>query len=315
VHVTSGGVLVKTGGIVRLYSSDLAEARDLPIALDPNARIKTSVSASGRTIMLDRLPAKNLNSFSDHFDVFDASTLTSRYSWNQSPPLYGAYSISDKGIVTSRTHGKIVVSTEFGSSKWKVLLDDPHSPCIVDRPTLVTDELLVVHCKDLIVLTTAGETYTLPIVRDSPENVQTAICEPYDGRIGDKTVVASGGRFVAMSLINIRVEKHLLTEPRVCLTGMDVAVYDLSLKKRVLTATIDPLPKNDYDLALSPDGSKLAILNDRKVSVFSARMNSIGSGGEDPRHGCPSLTVATAGPLDSQESCAKRNGIGEWRYF
>lgn len=274
VQVTSGGVLVKTGGIVKLYSSDFTEARNLPLALDTNARLKTSVSATGRTIMIDRLPAKSLNTFSDHFDVFDASTLTSRYSWSQSPPLYGAYSISDKGIVTSTSNGKIVVSAEFGSSKWKVLLDDPHSTCIADRPTLVTNDSLLVHCRDLIVLNTAGESYTLPIIWDSSGKVESAICEPYDGRVGDKTAVASGGSSVALPLTNIRVEKHLLTESRVCLTGIQVAVYNLALKKRVRTVTVDPLPKNDYDFALSPDGSKLVILNDRKVSVYRVPVQS-----------------------------------------
>lgn len=46
-------------------------------------------------------------------------------------------------------------------------------------------------------------------------------------------------------------------------------MYDLLQKKRILFVNIDPLPKNDYDFALSPDGSKLAILNDRNVSVCS----------------------------------------------
>jgi len=29
------------------------------------------------------------------------------------------------------------------------------------------------------------------------------------------------------------------------------------------------LPKSDYDFALSPDGSKLAVLNDRSVSLYA----------------------------------------------
>jgi hypothetical protein len=42
----------------------------------------------------------------------------------------------------------------------------------------------------------------------------------------------------------------------------------------VLTAEVSPLPKRDYDFSLSPDGSKLAILNDRKVSVYSVPIQS-----------------------------------------
>jgi len=65
------------------------------------------------------------------------------------------------------------------------------------------------------------------------------------------------------------VTKHLLTEASVRLTGTRIAVYDLFQKKRILNVTVDPLPKNDYDFALSPDGSELAILDDREVSVYS----------------------------------------------
>jgi Tol biopolymer transport system component len=56
--------------------------------------------------------------------------------------------------------------------------------------------------------------------------------------------------------------------------GNQIAVYDLSSRERVLTVDVVPLPKNAYDFALSPDGSKLAILNDRKVSVCSVPAQS-----------------------------------------
>ena len=51
------------------------------------------------------------------------------------------------------------------------------------------------------------------------------------------------------------------------LTGLRVVVYDLMLKKSIYSATIFPLPMYYYDFALSPDGSRLAILNDRTVLV------------------------------------------------
>jgi len=48
-----------------------------------------------------------------------------------------------------------------------------------------------------------------------------------------------------------------------------LVLYDLHLRKRVLNLNITPLPELDYDFALSPDGSKLAVLNVRNVSVYS----------------------------------------------
>jgi hypothetical protein len=92
---------------------------------------------------------------------------------------------------------------------------------------------------------------------------------PLDARRADKTAVAQNGQFAAISLDTVEQKKHFFTEPSSRLTAMQIAVYDLTLKKRVLTVDVAPLPKNDYDFALSPDGSKLAVLNDRKVSVYT----------------------------------------------
>jgi hypothetical protein len=56
-------------------------------------------------------------------------------------------------------------------------------------------------------------------------------------------------------------------------------VYDLRRKQRVLTVDVDPLPKNGYDFALSPDGSKLAVLNGRRASVYSVPVPALNGGG------------------------------------
>lgn len=130
VQATRGGVLVKTGGVVKLYSPDFAEVRSLPLSLDPNTPFSTSVSWSGRTIIIDRLPPKSLDAFSDHFDVLDARSLRIRYSWDQSPPLYGAYSISDIGIIATTANGRVISYAPFGNSRWDVILDDQNRTCV-----------------------------------------------------------------------------------------------------------------------------------------------------------------------------------------
>ncbi|HKF03622.1 MAG TPA: hypothetical protein VKB49_14990, partial [Candidatus Sulfotelmatobacter sp.] len=88
-------------------------------------------------------------------------------------------------------------------------------------------------------------------------------------RVLAKKAVAQKEQRVAVSLHTVEVKKHLLTEPSSRATAIHIAVYDLSQKKRILTVSVAPLPKNDYDFALSPDGSKLAVLNDRRASVYS----------------------------------------------
>jgi hypothetical protein len=82
-------------------------------------------------------------------------------------------------------------------------------------------------------------------------------------------VVSQKERFIAIALAHLQMKKHILSEASISITARIIGVYDLSERKWVFTADVIPLPNNDYDFALSPDGSKLAILNDRKISVYA----------------------------------------------
>lgn len=269
VQATRGGVLVKTGGVVKLYSPDFAEVRSLPLSLDPNTPFSTSVSWSGRTIIIDRLPPKSLDAFSDHFDVLDARSLRIRYSWDQSPPLYGAYSISDIGIIATTANGRVISYAPFGNSRWDVILDDQNRTCVGEHPALITDQTFLIHCKELTVLTNAGVSYSVPIDHPRMEKGSAKICQPYDSSAVNKTGVASDSPVVALALPVLSTSRRFLREPTICLSGLQVVGYDLDQRKEILVVNVDPVPKNDYDFALSPDGSKVAILNDRTVSVYA----------------------------------------------
>lgn len=274
VFVTAGGVLVKSGGRMQLRSTDLAQERDVPFPLDRNSRFTLSVSASGRTIMLNEVIQDSAKQIHSHFEVLDAATLKLRYSWDQFPPLYHSYSISDQGIATLDFNSQSVVVSRFGSIRWDVAVSNSQQPgCLMISPTMVTNDTLVVqNCGVLLLQTGSGLPHSLGPFHTSDQcepATATNRCVPYDGRMLDKTVIASEGRFVAIYLGKIRTIRHILTESSVCLDGVQVAVYDVKLRKRVLTVNVAPLPTSDYDVALSPDGSKLAILADRKVSVFA----------------------------------------------
>jgi hypothetical protein len=269
VQATRGGVLVKTGGTVRLYSPDFEQVRNLPLSIDEDARFSTTVSWSGKTIIIDRLPPKSLNAFADHFDVLDASSLTTRYSWDQSPPLYGAYSISDIGIVAATRNGRAISYAHFGSSRWELILDDANRTCVGGHPALMTDQTFLIHCKDLTVLTISGVSYSVPIDHNKTEKASTKICQPYDSSAGNKVGIASDFPVVALTLPVLATSRHFLSEPTICLSGLQVVGFDLNRRKEILALNVNPVPKNDYDFALSPDGSKLAILNDRTVSVYA----------------------------------------------
>jgi hypothetical protein len=278
VQVTTGGVLVKTGGIVKMYSRDFSQARDLPFALDPNGNYFTSVSATGKTIVISHYFQKDHNYIS-HINVVDASTSKIRSSWDQYPPIFH-FSMSDERFVTA--HDGVVATTEFdstGGSKVVAVLAALKQGCAAGGvgPSVVSDDLMVLRdCNEVLVLTAAGVSSALdPFNGRGSTAASAARCTPYNAGISGKVAVASGGaRFVALTLPALKIKKPLLAEWRTCLEGLQIVVYDLTLKQSMLRVSVDPLPKNDYDFALSPDGSKLAILNDRNVSVYSVPVHS-----------------------------------------
>lgn len=272
VWVTSGGVLVKTGGILKLYSPDFAQARDLPLALDPNGSYFVSVSTSGQTIVISHYLRKEQN-YVTHIDVLDARTLKIRGSWDQYPPIF-RFSMSDKGFATVRDG--VVAMTELGSaerSKVVTVSAALKRSCAAGGagPRVVSDDLIVLRgCKEVLLVTSAGASISLDTFNgDGSPAASGSRCKPYNTETSGKVAVASdGARFVALALPALKIKKPVLGERRTCLDGLWVAVYDLTLKKRILAVNVDPLPENNYDFALSPDGSTLAILSDRKVSVY-----------------------------------------------
>jgi hypothetical protein len=275
VQITSGGVLVQTGGIVKLYSTDFTQSRDLPLALDPNGSYFTSVSASGKTIAISHY-FKNERKWISHIDVLDASSLKIRASWDQDPPIF-YLSMSDQRFITTDPFHNIVFLTKFGNTSQSKAVPNVGAlrqgcPAGGIGATMVSGESIVLRgCKDVFLLNPSGVSSALHAFADNASaGPASSQCGTYIPSMFNKMAkVASGAPFVALSLPAIKIKKHLLTEPSVCLTGLQVAVYDLSRKQRVFTVNVDPLPKNDYDFGLSPDGSKLAILNDRNISVYS----------------------------------------------
>jgi hypothetical protein len=96
--------------------------------------------------------------------------------------------------------------------------------------------------------------------------VLTDHSEKHESFDGGKIAAAQSGAVLAAALAKGKGGGFFDTD--VHQTGARIAVYYLSLKRRVLTVEASPVPTCDYDFALSPDGSKLAILNDDTVSVW-----------------------------------------------
>jgi hypothetical protein len=134
------------------FSKALRRPRDLPLAFDVGDFLITSVSSTGKRIMVNRFnPRFNLSS---HISVFDDATLTLRKSWDQSPRLYHDYSISENEIAAVQQSG--IATAEFGQAKWTVI-GAGVGHCDGNVPFLFATGILVYGCSELIASLSSGQ--------------------------------------------------------------------------------------------------------------------------------------------------------------
>ena len=216
IQVTSGGVLVQTGELLRLYSRDFVHLQELTLPhRDADDTDIISVSASGKTVLINRYNQK----FS-RFDVLDGDTLNLRQRWSEAPPLRRLYSISDTGIAAADFNQEHVLFTKFGTGAWQLVVGKPKLTC-VGLPALVTDSSLVIGCKGLSLISTDGNfIYQDGFGKGEALRPEIAISQ------NDKTVAAS--------LDVTRGTDFWDTGKGIRLVAMYVIAYDLSLKKRSL---------------------------------------------------------------------------------
>jgi hypothetical protein len=273
IQVTTGGILVRTGDVLRILASDFTEIRRLTFPESSNRhdpmhcdRRIISVSPTQKTLMLN---CYNTTLNFSRFDVWDGGSFRQLRAWSEAP-LVHPYSISDVGIATADSNQQHVLFAEFGSGRWESVGRSFEVGCVSLTVFLNINVLAQSGCKELSLLTVEGKV----LMTDHPEKSES---------LGhDKIAVARSGAVFAASLVQGKGGGFFDTDVR--RTRMGVAVYNSSLKKRVLAVNVAPMPKSDYDFALSPDGSKLAILNDRKVSVYSVPVQPTENAPITPEH-------------------------------
>jgi len=278
IHVAAGGILVQSGNELRILSYDFTEIRKMTFpdsSNDPNNpnhchSQPIGVSPTGQTIIVNCIGHTGLHYFS-RLEVLNGKTFVPEYAWTESPPWYERnYSISDKGIVAG------LKVRQFGSNVWQTLIEarqtgnlntsDVRSPL-----TFITNSSLICVCySGVSLISTTGHILTTEpfphgaTVGGDKRQSQTSVIR------NAKVAVAQGGQFVAVSFDRWEFKKHIFTEYSDRHISTQLLGCDSSLMACPLTVNITPLPKwdSDYDFALSPDGSKLAVLNGRDVSVF-----------------------------------------------
>ena len=278
IHVAAGGILVQSGNELRILSNDFTEIRKMTFPYssddpnDPNHCYNqpVGVSPTGQTIIMNCIGHIGLHYFS-HLEVLNGKTFVPEYAWTESPPWYERnYSISDEGIVAG------LKVRQFGSNVWQTFIEarqtgNLNTSDVRSALTFVTNTSLICFCYGGISLvSTAGHilaTQPIPgnIIIGNQHNSASQVAS------ANKIVaVAREGKFIAVSFERWKVKSHLFTEASSRLISTQILVCDSLWRHCPLRVNLTPIPAwdSDYDFALSPDGSKLAVLNGRNVSVY-----------------------------------------------
>jgi hypothetical protein len=251
VHGVVGGILVKTGTIVNVFSKDFSSKTALTLNVAPDEELDAKVSPSGKTILLEVINQRDNLS---RMWIIDGETLRVRSSWKQSPPLFHSYSISDETIAAVDFANHSIVTSRFGSTTWKKV-GDPSGLCwSMNTPVLVSNSI-VYGCDKLIRVGDDGSTQLTEAF--------AANQSPSGG-----AVVAQKTSVVAVPLQTISIARHFLSESTRKVIERDIVVYDVQGMRRLSTINIEPLPMFSLSVALSPDGSKIAVLDDRRVTLY-----------------------------------------------
>ncbi|HZQ22699.1 MAG TPA: hypothetical protein VFA89_07850 [Terriglobales bacterium] len=247
IQATKGGMVVRTGPEIKFYTKSLTELQH--IALPEGGASIISVSPTGKTVMINQYDGKE-----SYFEIRDGDGFQIRTSWSETPPLRHLYSISDAAIVAADPDQKQVIASDFSSGRWRILKGNFKPGCVY-WPIFVGEKVAASEiCGKLVLFSTAGQT----IMESRPEKHESE---------GEKIEAARDGTIVAVSLT--RRKGGGVFDTNVRRVSDQIIVYDLSSTSRVLTLDLAPVPKIEYHFALSPDGSKLAVVTDNQVSVYS----------------------------------------------
>jgi len=250
---SEGRLVVRTADFLRLYSTDFASYAE---RLLPSAWLRGWVvrpSPSGKTLGL------RYSSYpSEQFEILDSTSLSAMRS-PQKDHLLPFFSISETGIVQPNRDRKGLLIRGF-DSVWRSLPGSESLACISNNPVFINESQLLNACgQELVLLSTSGEVLFRDRV-DKNEHLEELVS------------VTPDGHFFAVSAM--RTKGGFMDYTKIKRSRTRILVYDATSQKRISSVLVDPIPQKDYDFALAPDGSKLAVMIDNHVKVYAVAQPS-----------------------------------------
>jgi hypothetical protein len=252
VQPTAAGFVAKTGTVLRLYTARLLEIARIPLSANEDDREIMATSTSGRTILV-----RQYHSVRSTLIVFDAGSGRLKANWEDPLPWRPAslpFSASDSAVAKPDSDQQAIVYSNFGTEHWQTIAARFKAGCVTALVWIDDAQLLNVGCGRMSMLSTHG---------DLTAEFEAAKHWTFFGKVA---LSQNGGYAAARQDMG---KGGGLWDRDVNVSRSRVIVYDLRMKRT--TQAIDfssPPPSAYYDLALSPDGSRLAILAGETVAVY-----------------------------------------------
>ncbi|HJT01473.1 MAG TPA: hypothetical protein VJ756_20430, partial [Terriglobales bacterium] len=240
-----GKFIVRTGNLLTLYTSGFKalKRRVLPNTGEYD-EWSVRLSPSGKTLLVDHYRPFR----SQHF-VMGTSSFAPLVP-SAEGTLFPLFAISDNAI-TKPDAGQRSISIGDFRGGWRKLATALHC---VSNPVFLKDDKILNACEhEVVVLATNGD----ELMRDhlnNNEHLEELVSVTPDGAFFAVSAAKSKGGFMDLSSVK-RSDTTIL-------------VYNVGSHKRIFRIRVDPVPHADYDFALAPDGSKLAIMIDGSVKVY-----------------------------------------------
>jgi hypothetical protein len=247
VRVThQGDLLLHRDNFLELLSTDGRSLASLEIAKPGSEDTFVSVSPTVDIVAVSQGVLVKTRSAASA-TIFNSRNLHLLQNWQDNGDVWGL-SASTKTAVRSAMHQELLAMKTLASGEWKTV-DTGNLP-VTGVPVFINDSQFAVPARDAVLLfNTAG-------LLEAKLPCNTAM----------KAIVSRNA--TTLGAIWVKSASHNPDPGRPKLTDAGIDIYRLPFTSRVTSIPINPPPGFGFDVAVSPNGSKLAIVDHLTVSLF-----------------------------------------------
>jgi hypothetical protein len=239
-------LVVRSGDILRLYSSDFKVLKERLLETKDYDRWILKVSPSGSTMLLERYYP-----FDTHDEILNTASFEPLFTFKVQ--FFPDSAVTDNVLLKSVSDTKQIFTSSFAGPLQEIPI--PKLISCVSDPVLVNDSEMLNACGQQVTLMSRSGQILMQDTLDRKEQLEELVSLTPDGRLAAVSARQNKGGFMDYSSI-----KRSHTR---------IIIYDTDLRRRVFSVPVEPIPQRDYDFGLAPEGDRLVIMIDGIVKAFA----------------------------------------------